>query len=442
MKTYIPWKRLLIALAFTHLSLASLPEFYGPSARNSAIGNQATFMASDPGNLYYVPSLSAYAQNISINANISNIHTKFKKIDNIVTANSTNGQTGSNTDIGSAKTNYSPSYHTSFHALFPLIKRYSGTLGLSYYSPIGDLVETNSGQPALPEYVMYRSRYNRTQLQFSYAYPLSENWAFALGAHLGFQTSARINTKISLNSGQGSYASMRTKVSPSLGTIFSLTRRSDSHLSYITFQQEMKSNLSAITTGDITNPPLTLIDIGIASLVYYDPHIFRLGHAISLFKKIDLMATLEYQLWENYKTPLIRITNQSGPVESSSNFENLKLRNIFYPRLGWQYHLTPKADLMGGLAYRQSPLKKSFNGSGNSIDSDSMIFSAGLAYKIKLSNKSVHLALSGQYHQLEKKDVTKTNGQENGSSGQKIGAPGYKIGGSIVTVQTGLQVTF
>ena len=433
-------KIVLGAFALSSLSaFASFPEFFGSGITTASIGNQANRDKNDAANLYYLPALNAFADRVALNAGASMVATEFDPINNVVQTNSTNGETGETTTSGSVNVDYDPRTVGNVHIILPIRYKDSGTIGLSYFSTLGKFAETDSGDPKLPEYVMYRSRYARTQLMLSYAFPWSENLAFSLGAHVGFQASAKVNTKVSLGNDYGSSAGARTEIAPSLGAVLSAAYRTSEEQYGFSFQQEMKHNLETIATGDITDPPLTLINIGIESMIYYDPHIFRFSHARSI-GSFDFFASLEYQLWENYKPPTIRVINRGGSVKASDDYEQLKLRNIFVPKIGMSLLATPSLKINAGLHYRQTPIESNFSDSGNSVDANSMVASGGLTYSFKMFKKDMEIGGVLQYHKLEEVKVTKSSGQENGSSGKKIGDPGYTVGGSVIMSQLGIKV--
>ncbi|MCF8060436.1 MAG: outer membrane protein transport protein [Bacteriovoracaceae bacterium] len=432
---------LFLICLFSITTQASFPEFFGTGPTTSTLGNQANSDHNDPANLYYIPALAAWGEKVVVGATMSATTHNFEDIKGIITENSTTGQSGQTTVTGDANTNYEDSINTSINLLFPLRDKDLGAIGLSFFAPVGRLTETNSGSPKLPEYSLYRTRYRRTQLYFNYALPLGENWAISAGAHLGFQVSARVNTQVSLSNNYGSSGSAKTKIDPSLGAILSLAHRDQDSLSYFTFQQEMKSNLEAIATGDISDPPLTLINLSLESMIYYDPHILRIGHSRD-FGLFELFGSLEYQMWENYKAPVIRVNNLGGTVKASDRFESLNLRSIFVPKIGVLYHLTDPLGLRFGLSYRQSPFDSDFSGAGNTIDADVFMASSGLTYDFKFFQKDIQVGLSVQYHRLSEKTVTKTSGQENGATGVKIGSPSFKVGGNVLMAMGGLKVAF
>lgn len=421
-------------------SLASLPENFGTGPSTTSIGNQSNMDADDPSNLYFNPALLGFSKTIGISASSVLIKRDFENINNIVTENSSNS-TNSSPTYGSADMNYQSIYSGMFNFILPIKFENSGALGISYFSPLGKVLESDSGDPALPEYVMHRARYRRSQIYLNYGLPLFDNWAISLGAHVGFQASARVKTRVSLSNNYGSNAASQTKVTPSLGAIIGVAKKEIDWMAYFTFQQEMKQNLETLATGDISDPPLTLINLGIDSVMYYDPHIFRFGYS-HIISDFTFFSTVEYQLWENFKTPALVVSNKGGTVKGSSNYDSIKMRNILVPKIGVKYNPIDNWNFMGGISYRQTPFDHSLDQSGNSIDTNSLNISGGLTFDFKMFKRDLQIGFSALYSKLEEKTVSKSSGQENGNTGLKIGAPGYKVGGSVMATQGGIKVNF
>ena len=147
-------------------------------------------------------------------------------------------------------------------------------------------------------------------------------------------------------------------------------------------------------------------------------------------------------MWSGYKSPVVTVTKNSGVVISSSNYEAISTRDTINPKIGFKDNLTDRWSYALGMAYRPTPLKGDFSGSGNSIDTDALIFTSGIQYRIVIWSKDVHLGTSFEYHQLQTKNVTKTPNEESGSAGSKIGAPGYSIGGNVLAGSLGLKFNF
>ncbi|MBC7713376.1 MAG: hypothetical protein H7177_08555 [Rhizobacter sp.] len=430
---------LLFLISFS--AHANYPEMFGASFTTSSIGNQANMDANDPSNNYYAPSVLGFSDNFNVLLDASSTAVHPKEINNVVVTNGTNSN--GNPTSGKVNTNYVKFYGGAIHAAVPVGgTTHLGTLGLSAFLPIGDLVQTNSGNPFLPEYVMYRSRHTGTSVFVNFAKKLSDDFSFSLGALIGFQATAEVRTNMSLNgAAYGSWASGQAKVSPSLGAIASFTKMFGKDAVYFTYQQEMKSNLKTTVYGEITNPSLALLDSRLDTMIFYEPHTFRLGGTL-IGPDIEFFGGVEYQMWSGYKTPIMTVAKTGGVVVPSSNYEKIQIRDTINPRLGVKINLTDRWSTMLGAQYRMTPLKGDFSGSGNSVDTNTIVGSAGLDYRIVVWSKDVHIGGSFQYHYLTKKTVVKTPLEEDGTAGQKIGAPGYDIGGYIIAGAFGVKFNF
>ncbi len=427
---------IFIILALPEGLLASYPEFFGTSPFTQAIGNQANLNVDDPSNNYYIPALSAYAKTINIAASMGLVDTKFEKIKNVVIKNPSTSDTSERGDVS---TNYRNSRHGTFNIVLPFDGSTSA-IGISLFSPFGNVIEADSGSSNLPEYVMYRTRYKRILAHINYARSLGERLSLSLGTHLGFQSTSKAYTQTSLNGAKyGSSSQIYSQVSPTLGGVVSILTNFKRQHFYFTYQQEMKSHIKAKVSGEINDPTGLLFSITLESMIYYDPHIFRLGW-VKRLRRLSGFFSLEHQLWKHYKPPTISIERNSGIILPSNNHENLRMGNITVPKLGLHYSISNTLAFMTGFSFRPTPFKGDFAKSGNSLDSDSTIYSMGLELKTRFLDRPTQWGLSVQYHSLKSHDVVKSPLQENGSPGDKIGAPGYKIGGQVLTGTLGLRI--
>jgi long-subunit fatty acid transport protein len=427
---------------FSHLALASYPELFGASYSTSSIANQSNLDINDPSNNYYAPALLGFSDKVNMLYQLNSVSTGFTPIKNIVITNNTNSNAQTYGDVSN---NYENFNGGALHFALPIGYQHIGTLGLSVYMPLGSLMETNSGDPFRPEYVMYQSRYQHTSAYLNFAKSFLNDYSISIGSYLGFQASANVNTNINLGIGAtyGSWASARSKISPSLALIASFAKKYDHNKFYFTYQQEMKSNLKATVNGEITDPARFLLNTEINSMIFYDPHTFRFGFSQN-YKDLEIYTGIEYQLWSNYIPPKINIIKTGGVIYSSTNFENLVIRNTFNPRIGLKYSLTSRFDLSAGLGYRMTPIDGNFSGSGNSIDANTTIFSTGFQYRIVIWSRDVSIGSSFQYQLLEKNHVIKTTLQEDGSIGNKIGSGpnGYDIAGHVIAGSAGIKFNF
>lgn len=429
---------LLILLLASPLTYSSFGDFFGASPGTTALGGQYNGIINDAANNYYAPAMLAFGNKIGVNASATSMKHDFEDIPSVVIKNDTNHAYG--TQSGPVKTDYSDYRASTVHLSFPLKPRLNGTFALSFFSPLGDLIEVNTGSAFLPEYVMYRSRYRRTSLHLNYAHIINDNFSFSIGSLLGFQVGAQMNTQASLNgSSFGSSAAAQAKVSPALGAIVSLGMKHSLGHAYFTYNQEMKSKLDASVTGDTSDPPIPF-DILASSMSFYDPHVFRIGTTVNSMLGTSSFS-LEYQMWSNYQTPIVRIT-QKVSIKSSDNREVVETENILIPKVGQLFNITDRFDLMLGAAYRPTPIKGDFSGAGNSVDTNSFIFSGGSNFRISVMKQMIELSAIGGVHLLEKKTVIKSPNQENGSAGTKLGGPQYDIGGQVYFASLGIRTEF
>jgi len=426
----------------SHNSLANFPETFGSSPNTSGLAGQSSGDVEDPSNAYYFPSMAVFSRDINLSASLISVTPSFEPINNIVTLNDLNDETGnSSEETGSANTNYDTVNMAIIHATLPL-KR-TAAISLSGFFPVGLMMETNSGHPFLPEYVMHRSRYKRTQIYLNFAQRFLHSWALSLGVTMGMQTGGNMDTVMNFSNNDssiGSFANSKIKVKPNIGGQISLIRNTRNSQLGFTLVQEIKHNIKLRTfvkTGD----PLPLPnDLLIQSMQYYDPWTFRIGYTRKL-SYIDYIANIEAQYWENYKSPVVRLEVINGNLLPSSNYETIKTRAIIIPKLGVRIHATNDTNIMLGAAYRQTPFDGDFSGAGNSIDTDSVILGTGLNSRWNLFGVNTELSLSAQYQHLMEKKVVKTAGIESGSSGNKLGSPGYTIGGNILSIGAGIKIS-
>jgi hypothetical protein len=431
---------ILIFLILGLQANASVGEFYGANPTSSSLANQASLQSTDASHSYFAAALLARERKVQLSSSVFLIQTKFEDINNIVIKNNTNSSDAR--VLGNANTQTKTIKMASLGALLPLPGERSGVITLQIFTPLGSLAEINSGDSFLPEYVMYRSRFDRTIAQIQYAKPISENWGFSIGTQLGFQVGSDVGTQASLNGAPyGSSSTLKAEVKPTLGLLTSLSYSDQRRHLYLSYQQEMKTNLEARASGEINNPTSGLFSIALESMVYYDPHQLRFSIAQKLGERIELYLGADYQVWSGYKPPTILIRDLGGILLPSNQYDQVKVKNILIPKIGLMIRASSKINLSFGMFYRPTPLDSDFSGAGNSIDTDVLTFSTGPSTRLNLLGLDVEAGLAIQYQKLKEKQVLKSTGQENGTAGDKIGAPGYTIGGQSMAFVLGFNVS-
>ncbi len=423
-------KLLILLFAFPILSSASVTEFFGASSSTMGIGNQSNFNSNDPANNIYAPALLAGSDQNSFSFNQFAIDTNFKSIKNIVTTSPINSGELSD-QYGEVDTNYDNQYINAYHGSFKLFKALKSKVNISFFVPMEKIIEANTGDPYRPEYVMYRARLKRTIGFFSYAQQLSK-FSFSIGFMSGVQSNGETYVVAKDNgSSTPSSGKMQFNARPSASLNFSLAKTHSWGQIYISFQDEMKSKLENTASGYTPIGASSLkYSWDLSTMLYYDPRIYRFG-----FKRHNLIATLEYQDWSGYESPILKMDSTGGVLVSSEGVENFKTRSILIPKIGYTLN-----DFSFGLSYRQSPLELIDGASGNSIDIDSTIFSFGHKFQFNALEQQFTFSSAFQYHELKTTKITKDPNRENGSSsGNKIGFPEYKAGGSVYALSFGIS---
>src|SRR5665647_351976 len=177
---------LLLILSFAQVAEASFPELFGSSAGSMAIGNQPEL--NNAANNYYASALLGFSKTTQYSFSLSRVQTAFKDIHNVVTQNQTN--TVNSFEFGNPSVNNTPTSMLTAHLSTPLFSPEGPKFNFSLFAPLSRLMETNSGDPYQPRYVMYDSRFIRPILIVGLAQSFGD-WSFGLAAQNGFQSTGQ-----------------------------------------------------------------------------------------------------------------------------------------------------------------------------------------------------------------------------------------------------------
>lgn len=428
---------LVILLSISFSAHASLPELFGSSAGSMAIGNQA--QENSAANNFHAASLLGYSRQTQFSFDLFYINANFTPINNVVIKNETN--TVNTFERGNVEVNPTPTTMFGAHLSTPLFSPEGVKFNLSIFAPFDRLMEADSGDPYKPRYVMYETRFIRPVIMFSGAQNWGD-WSYSIGAQTGFQSNGETYFVTQTEAGVPSVAKMSFNAKPSLGATASISKKSDNHVSYLSFHQEMKSKLENRATGEtrIGGNASFAFDFDVNSLLYYDPLTLKLGHQIHA-PETHWYFALEFQQWDKYEASTLVLKKRGGTINGSNDYEKLKLRNIFIPRIGFEKNLSDKWIGKLGYFYRQSPLNtNNLKNSGNSIDVDKHVISLGAAHLFDFYKKVITLDLAYQAHILRSMQITKTPNREDGDPSEpKIGSPGYEVGGMIHVLSLGVS---
>ncbi len=399
------------------------------------IGNQADFFSTTPDSHFYHPALITKNDQTHLSVSASTTSFDFEEITGIVTQNDTNSQTGEKTE--DLVHDYENISMGQLHGVIPFtVKERKLHIGLSLFSPLLYIAKFDSGSPELPEYVMYKSKIRRLDGLVSVASKFN-NFSVSIGSRFGFELEADIEANASLNGTSfGSSARAKASVTPKAGAVASAAYEYKSHAVAISAFQGLSMDAQATVTGQTTDPRI-IFDLTSSSLSYYEPDQVNLSYGWqSPEKMFSLFASTSYQVWDGFRPPTIKLT-QEASVLSSNDFEQIQTRNTTNYSLGGVFTIA-NYKLMGGFSTYETPIEGDFSGAGNTIDTDATSYHLGLAHKLG----DVTLTLSYQLKKLNEVTVEKAPGQENGDAGSKIGAPGFTIGGEVSNINLGLSVEF
>jgi long-chain fatty acid transport protein len=432
---------ILLCFIFSINTYANFPEMFGASSSTSGLANQFNDNENDPSNNYYAPALLSSSKRPSLQLSTNYNQSSLKEINNVTVRNSVNSE--SSNEIGNVDTAYPALISNSLHMCLPILGEVGNKFAVSVFTPGKNLQEMSSGDAFLPEYVMYRSRNNRTTVHLNFILPLDNGWSYSVGAFSGLQISGETEIAARYNgSGKNSTAKMKAVAKPSLSPIVSIAKRHSYGTFILTYQHQMKNKMQIHAVGSTRDPALNFpYDFTMSSLLYFDPSTLRLGESWKI-KNGKLFTTLEYQYWKSYSPSTISIEQNGGFIVGTGNYGTTQMRNIIIPKIGYEFNVHENVIAQMGMGYRQTPIKGDFSGAGNAIDTDSMIYSLGVLSKLNVFTKMVELSGSLQVHELQNKSVQKSPGNEDGNTGSKIGSPGYEIGGSIINLALGMKVEF
>lgn len=318
------------------------------------------------------------------------------------------------------------------------------SIGATAFLPLNQFAYVDSGEVFVPEYVMYRSRTQRPELDMGLALSpgASGNWHLGAGVHLGFSLNSSASVFLTTEAGKPSSmrfsASLKPKATPQIG---------------ILYQSESDTEASSFTSGlvarfPLSNEGLVFVHTGARllggsldfsfparSVLVYDPLTLQWGASIRHSENFRTLFQLDWQRWSRMKSSAEVITQPtvedcSGPCGldlSASANPDVRFRDIFVPRIAEEIRSGLFTYRLGYL-FRPSIIRGLPTGNGNSLDPSVHSVSAGLGWNLGRWEADFHAT----YQRLLTQEIQKV--------GAEIGAPGYRAGGKILAA--GVSLTY
>ncbi|MCA9774570.1 MAG: TonB-dependent receptor, partial [Myxococcales bacterium] len=225
-----------------------------------------------------------------------------------------------------------------------------------------------------------------------------------VGATVAVSVPTLANSLGTLDAQQFTSTDVDTQISPklTLGFQWKPTDRLSIGASYIQQQQlnvRGTANVTfAIAAGYPFIPPVPIPGLGpfetpIRFFTTYVPALVTMGAAYRFTERLQVEAALQWQRWSTYHTT----TNVQPPN---------KFDDVWSPRVGLEYHVTPDFALRAGFKYEPTPVTEQPTGF-NLLGADKFIPSAGFGWTFKdpmgIFKKPMSLDFSAFYHYLKER---------------------------------------
>ena len=427
---------------------ANIGETYGLGSRSAAMAGASGAWSEDAYTVYTNPALmpAVATKRLSLSFSLLMMEPRFTPISNVIVSNSYVAD-ASTPEYGEVARDYRSTFGQALGLAYRLSPEGHSVLGLVAYLPLQHVSYMDTGETFVPEYVLYRGRTQRPQIDIAWGRELSPNWRIGIGAHLGFSLSSNATAFLTTQANHPSSMRFSGSLQPKVGPYFA------AHWAPTGDPQEVgvglvvrapvnsANNMTLKTAARIGALPAIDINFGAVSALYYDPASVDGSVTWKWGPHWRSVLQSEYQFWSRFIAPALAIQScTSGPdcgfIVSDGGIPTVPYRNILVARMGQELELGPTSTLRFGYGYRPSIRGDVPNGAGNYLDPPKHMITAGVGFQFKtfLGIESEHrLDVHAAYHRLVSQTIAKTPGDEAGSgSGDiKIGAPGYTAGGSV-----------
>jgi len=428
-----------IFLFFNPLAFANVGEFYGLGSRNTSLSSATIAGRAGAFSGYINPAQVADQENKRLSFAMGVMYAKpaFKSIDDpVVKENDVNSDT---TQYGSVNTSYPETFGQVFGltaVLFP--EWHNLSVGLVSYLPIENNLNIDTTDPYLPEYILYRTRTQRPQVDLAMGAQVSKGFLVGGGVEWGFSMTTRTDLFIQTDQSKSSSMRVSSSVKSKFRPYFGLLKKiSDDHQSALglVFRFPLKSpayfevdsGARALSGG----PAALNFNYSATSTLQYDPLSVEFGLMTKVTSHSISFLQLEYQRWSQYQASAIEIksceSRACGVVISNSSNPSATFRDIYIPKLGHEIFLNDDQKIRFGYSYRMGVIKEISTGENNQIDPNKHLVNLGFGQNWKnflKSNLPVTMDVNFSLHYLESQSVKK-------ASDSNIGSPGYDVGGFI-----------
>jgi hypothetical protein len=455
---------IFVGLVGGQTAWANIGESIGFTSRSSALGGATVAWGSEGARAWTNPASLAIEddQRLHFNWTILGAQPNFTPINDIVVENPyvSDKTRSADVDLG-----YRPTLGQAISLEYNLAPNWGNlSLGVIGFLPLEQITYLDTGEPYVPEYVLYRARNQRPQVEVGLGWSPWRELQIGVGSHLGFALTGYAS--VFLQSDQERPSSMRISASmkPRIAPYFGFQYRP------VASDEEGTSFGPRFTLGGVVRLPLDSgvsmnlntgaqvfgsfagVDIAFKALssIYYDPLSAELGFSWRYSDRARILVQADWQDWRGYVAPTLDIQDPSAECQEGtdpaaecglaiSGSENAtpKLAAILIPRIGHEWQASEQLALRVGYSHRPSIFADVPNGAGNLLDPARDIVTAGIGWTFAQflhfeQPATVDLYLA--YHLMRTQQITKTAGTEGDATSPdpKVGSPGYQAGGNVI----------
>lgn len=441
---------------------ANIGETFGFGSKTRSLGGAGVAGGTESYSAYHNPAALGVGtdKRLQFSYGLVLMTPSFLPITNVVTSNSFVGDNAAATptvkDVDT--TSYRSTLGQEIGLSYQILPdTYKLTIGMATFLPLNQLAYVDTGEAYQPEYVLYRSRTQRPQVDLGIGAELGNGIHVGLGLNFAFSLTADaavfISTKANSASSMKFASSVKPKVSPYLGFLYTPSESSSCSLgAVLRFPSASDATMTLKSAAQVMGP-LAALDFNFAatSAIFYDPWTVELGGSWEHHSGARTYAQIDYQIWTLYQPPALlvqqgEVKNPPSTTINPGSVPALAYANTLIPRVGEEIKLNDVSTIRFGYAYRPSFLADISNGPGNYLDPAKHMLNVGLGlnYKHFLGYETAtRLDFNLSYHALVTQQITKTLGNEAGDmTDQKIGSPGYDAGGKILGGGVTLSLAF
>ncbi len=438
---------IIVLLARPDASPANTFETYGFGSRPISMGGAYTAVADDFGATYYNPAGLPQIGQVDMGVGMGFLTGRLKSVENVVVGETTEG----GPVLGDIDPQLSDNGGFMGGIAVGITERLA--MGIGIYVPSNRyLAKLQSQRQREPHFIWYEKRPRHFSLLVAVGVEVMKGLSIGAGADILFGPQGGVvlrippggEAKIDLG------LTFMPRLSPYGGLLYEMTDNMSLGLVYREEKQHGKLDLSIdalISLQQLALPILGKMD----GLFFYSPRQVALGWAWEPTQKLHLSFDLIWVDWSSFRDATIDFVVAVGGDLYTQQFEQVLapgFHDTLMPRMGLEYLAKTlngfswseavEVRVRGGYYFMNSPVPEQ-TGITNYMDSDTHVFSAGLAAAILKpfgTSRTFNVNLHLQIHHLANREHTKDSEMAdiNGDGIPEIrimGYPGYVTGGQL-----------